>query len=60
MPTNEAGLSEGHDMGDGGRIDASDMPGGEKNDGATKPEAGGIGHDAQSSGQVSTEDDAGA
>ena len=32
MPTNEAGLSEGHDMGDGGGTTASDMPGGEEND----------------------------
>ena len=35
MPTNEAGLSEGHDMGAGGDTDASDMPGGERNDGPT-------------------------
>jgi hypothetical protein len=33
MPTNEAGLSGGHDQGDGGRTTASDMPGGERNDG---------------------------
>ena len=31
MPTNEAGLSEGHDLGAGGGITASDMPGGEHN-----------------------------
>jgi hypothetical protein len=34
MPTNEAGLSDGQDQGDGGRTTASDMPGGEKNAGA--------------------------
>jgi len=26
MPANEAGLSEGHDLGDGGHTPASDMP----------------------------------
>jgi hypothetical protein len=31
MPTNEAGLSEGHDLGAGGGITASDMPAGEQN-----------------------------
>lgn len=31
MPTNEAGLSEGHDQGAGGDITASDMPAGERN-----------------------------
>ena len=59
MPTNEAGLSEGHDMGDGGRIEASDMPGGEKNDGPGGPgrpqQPSGIGEDAQAPAQVSTE-----
>jgi hypothetical protein len=31
MPTNEAGLSQGHDQGAGGGITASDMPAGEQN-----------------------------
>ncbi len=38
MATNEAGLSGGKDQGDGGRIKASDMPGGEQNAG---PDQGG-------------------
>jgi hypothetical protein len=40
MPTNEAGLSGGHDQGDGGNTPASDMPGGEQNMGLSdKPAA---------------------
>ncbi len=50
MPTNEAGLSEGHDQGHGGNTPASDMPGGEKNMG--------VGRDAKSPGQVATDEDA--
>lgn len=37
MPTNEAGLSEGHDQGAGGEITASDMPAGETNPDANDP-----------------------
>ncbi len=48
MPTNEAGLSGGHDLGDGGNTPASDMPGGEQNMG--------VGHDAQSPGQVAADE----
>lgn len=48
MPTNEAGLSGGQDQGDGGRTTASDTPGGEQN--------AGIGQDAQSPGQVATDE----
>ena len=60
MPTNEAGLSQGQDMGDGGRIEASDMPGGEQNDGPSEAKGqaqqpSGIGQDAQSPGQVATD-----
>jgi len=40
MPTNEAGLSEGHDLGAGGGVTASDMPAGEENmDAQDKTEA---------------------
>ncbi len=49
MPTNEAGLAEGEDQGDGGRTTASDMdPAG------FHP---GVGEDAEAPGQVSTEEE---
>ncbi len=48
MSTNEAGLSGGHDQGDGGRTTASDMPGGEQN--------AGVGGKAQAFGGVSRAD----
>ncbi len=51
MPTNEAGLSGGKDLGDGGRTTASDTPGGERNAG---PTTSGVGQDRGSAGQVST------
>lgn len=50
MPTNEAGLSGGKDLGDGGKTPASDMPGGEQNMG--------VGQDVQSPSQVATDEDA--
>ena len=56
MPTNEAGLSEGHDMGDGGGIEASDMPGGEQNDGPSGAPAGAPGSDPRAPVQTTTED----
>jgi hypothetical protein len=35
MPTNEAGLSGGHDQGHGGNTPGSDMPGGEQSMGVS-------------------------
>ncbi len=49
MPTNEAGLSEGQDQGDGGRTTASDM------DPAGFHPGPGVGEDAEAPGQVSTD-----
>jgi hypothetical protein len=56
MPTNEAGLSEGQDMGDGGRTEASDMPGGERNDGPSEGPGAAPGQDPRAPIQTTTED----
>jgi hypothetical protein len=49
MPTNEAGLAEGQDQGDGGRTTASDM------DPAGFHPKSGVGEDAEAPSQVSTD-----
>ena len=56
MPTNEAGLSDGHDLGAGGGIEASDMPGGETNDSPSDAPAGAAGSDPRAPVQTTTED----